>query len=100
MYSVKRALTENASMLRELAIQTFEETYAQYNTREDMEAYMEISFSPYIVEEELLDSNTEFLLCFSDKIPIGYAKLNYNKPCEALPGIITTELQRIYVLKD
>src|SRR5436190_10149706 len=100
MFEIKKAGPEQAQILRRLAIQTFIEAYSAFNTKEDMEAYLEKSFSPQAVTREMDEEGTDFFICYSGGMAVGYTKLNYDKACEAIDSSRVTELQRIYVLRD
>lgn len=100
MFEIKKAGIAETELLCKLGAQTFTDAYAANNTKEDLEAYNKKSFAPEVILAELNEINTEYYLCFDGPLAIGYLKLNFDKACEAFESDQTTELQRIYVLKE
>ncbi len=96
---IRRGSAEDAVALAELAARTFRDTFEDENTPADMEAYVEESFSPQRVRQELEDPDHIFLLAFLDSgsSPIGYAGLRAGAPGPSVRGPQPVELRRIYV---
>lgn len=80
--------------------QTFIETFAGYNTAEDMKKYLEDSFGIDKLTEEVSDKNSEFYFALLDDNVIGYLKVNYGQAQTELKDKKAIEIERIYVLKD
>jgi diamine N-acetyltransferase len=87
---------EDAKMLSELGAKTFYDTFAQENTRENMDAYLKNSFSPEIQIKELSEPDAVFLIAESDGTPIGYAHLILKSKDESIHGDKPLEIRRIY----
>ena len=100
MFSIRKATGNDIDALCKLGAQTFTDAYATNNTKEDLAAYIQKSFSRKQIEMELNTPNTTYFLCYDDDKLIGYSKLNFNTPCEAFKNDNVSELQRIYVLKE
>lgn len=93
---VRQAVLSDCIPLRELAAFAFRNTYAWYNTVEDMDQYVNNYFSEEKISEELADPKIKYLLaCSGDEIT-GYAKLSLQpeelKTCSERP----LEIARLY----
>jgi len=89
----------HALALSHLAQQTFTETFAAYNSQENMDAYLKKQLLPHLLEEELKDPLQVYFLAFCKEALIGYAKIKKSKPPSGINFTPTLELQRLYVLK-
>ncbi|HSC54125.1 MAG TPA: GNAT family N-acetyltransferase [Phnomibacter sp.] len=86
--------------LQEISRLTFHETFAAYNTEENMKSYLEEGFSTVKLSAELTDSNVEFYFAMLHNKVIGYLKLNFGASQTELQDNNALEIERIYVLKD
>lgn len=94
---MREASPADAGLISKLAAETFFETYAWYNTPENMRAYTEKHFSPQQTENELKEPFTRFFLCYHAGEAIGYAKLRAVEQPPGLEGKRHIEMERIYV---
>ena len=77
MEIVLRACTEqDTEMLRELAAQTFCETFAGDCSETDMRGYIQTALSPESVRAQLQNPASLFICAFCDGAAAGYVKLN------------------------
>ncbi|MFO1315567.1 MAG: N-acetyltransferase [Burkholderiales bacterium] len=95
---IRTATPADAERLAVLAERTFRDTFADYNSADDMEAYVRDAFAPGRVRAELADRANTFLLAFVDGAdpPCGYAKLRTGTTDPAVTGPDAVELQRLY----
>ena len=93
------ATPKDAALLTALSIDTFCETFAPYNKKEDMDKYISEEMNLTRITEELNDDNNIFFLASDNGIPIGYAKVRGTKIPEALKNNSPLEIERIYVLQ-
>ncbi len=94
------AITEDVPALSALLSRAFRSTFGSDNTPNDMEQYVERSFSPAQIRSELEDPSCTFMLAFagsSDNEPIGCAKLKSGSADPAIKGSNPLELERLYV---
>ena len=98
--TIKKAEETDAGILAELGTATFYETYAAFNTKEDMETYVQAHYQLAALGQELAQRNNFFFIAYADNIPAGFIKLRTTKNPEALAGRKHIELERIYVLKQ
>jgi ribosomal protein S18 acetylase RimI-like enzyme len=96
---IERVNNNNIDELRELAIQSFIETYSWANTEENMQLYVDRYFSVKLLREEINNPDCQFYLALLEEKPIGYIKLNFGQAQTDIKDDKSLELERIYVLK-
>jgi ribosomal protein S18 acetylase RimI-like enzyme len=94
--SIRHATHDDISLLVELGIKTFYDTFADVNTKADMDLYLEKNFNVPQVSSEIKDVNNIFLIAYYDGIPAGYAKLRKGSTPSELDGENAIELERLY----
>jgi ribosomal protein S18 acetylase RimI-like enzyme len=77
------------SLLQEISKSTFEETFAAFNTKEDMTHYFEHNLSLDQLAFELQAPASSFYFIYVEEELSGYMKLNVSE---------TFEIERIYIL--
>ena len=83
--------------LRTLSIQTYYETFAAFNTPENMEEYLNRAFDREKLRRELSDKNSMFFVLLSDEKPAGYLKVNEAPSQTDVNDPASLEIERIYV---
>jgi ribosomal protein S18 acetylase RimI-like enzyme len=86
--------------LIDISRQTFFETFADFNTGENMNQYLSESFNDERLTSELLNANSEFYFAEVSGLPAGYLKVNFGDAQTDIHGKNAMELERIYVLKE
>jgi ribosomal protein S18 acetylase RimI-like enzyme len=86
--------------LQSIGRQTFFESFADQNTAEDMQKYLDNNLSIDKLKNELADKNSEFYFATLDNKVIGYLKINFGQAQTELKDKSSLEIERIYVLKD
>lgn len=89
----------DAAALAKLSTDTFFETFASFNTKEDMAAYLSQHFTPARLREELEDPASAFVIARYDGTLAGYMKLKRSVAPEELGAQQTLEIERLYVLQ-
>lgn len=84
--------------LREIAIQTFSETFLAENDEEQMKKYIDDKLSIEKLQEELSNEQSEFYFAKVDHQIIGYLKINIEDAQTEKLGNTCMEVERIYVL--
>ena len=87
-------------LLQTIGKQTFIETFAEVNTKENMETYLAKKFTTEKLTEELTNPNSRFYFAMLNDKVIGYLKLNFSEAQTELKNNNTLEIERIYVLKE
>lgn len=86
--------------LQQISKETFVETFAALNTKENMQKYLDEALSLEKLSAELISPHVLFYFaCLGDKI-IGYLKLNFGGAQTELHDDRAMEIERIYVLKE
>lgn len=86
--------------LQKIGRQTFQETFADSNSEENMKSYLEEGFSFEKLTEELKNANSEFYFAKIDNEVISYLKVNFGESQTELKDNKALEIERIYVLKE
>ncbi len=85
--------------LQKIAIQTFIDTYAVYNTEENMRRHLENAFNESQLTVELLNPDSEYHLAFQEGQVVGFIKTNIWPSQTDENWRDGLELERIYVLQ-
>jgi len=98
-FDVRKANAKDIDDLLTLGIQTFQDTFAEYNTPENMKLYIEKSFSREQLQQELNEPDAAFFVAFDQDKMVGYARVRKGNSPEGLPSTNALEIERIYVRK-
>jgi len=97
---IAKAGLKDIEKLQDIGRQTFYETFAEGNTEENMQKYLEEGFSNQKLHNELSDPHSEFYLALLDTRVVGYLKVNSGQAQTELKDSTSLEIERIYVLKE
>jgi ribosomal protein S18 acetylase RimI-like enzyme len=98
-FRIDRINPEEVSLLSEIAINTFSETFSETNTAENMEAYYARCFREDVFLEEMKNPKSWFYFIRKGEIVAGYLKINIDDAQTELREKDGFEIERIYVLK-
>lgn len=90
---------DDVSALQQLARTAFAETFKDHNTPENVEKYIDQSFTIEKLTEELHNKCSQFYFALIDEVPVGFLKVNVGDAQTELQDGEGMELQRIYVLR-
>ena len=96
---VRLVTTTDLSRLQTIGRLTFAETFSESNSEENMQLYLNNSFSIEKLTAELNDSNATFYFATFENEVIGYLKLNCGLSQTELTDENAVEIERIYVSK-
>ncbi len=85
--------------IREIAIQTFSETFLVDNDEHQMQKYIAEKLSKEKLQDELSNEHSEFYFAKVEHQIIGYLKLNIAEGQTEKLGNRSMEVERIYVLQ-
>lgn len=89
---------EAVSALRTIAIQTFLDTYGQFNTPENVKVHIATAFNETQLIGELQNPQVSYYFAYHHQTLIGYLKLNVgHSQTEPMP-VTHLEIERIYVI--
>ena len=98
--SIRYAGAADAELVADMSRQTFYDTFAAVNTKEDMDKFMNEQFSKEALMEEVADSKNIFLLAFDADSPVGYAFMREGEKRPEFEGKSSIEIARIYATKS
>jgi ribosomal protein S18 acetylase RimI-like enzyme len=95
--TIRICTAKDVASLVTLGRKTFVDTFAVHNTAEDMEIYLDKTFTKEKVEEELCEPGAVVFMALHNDMPVGYARVRTSKTPEELNGQRTLEIERLYV---
>jgi ribosomal protein S18 acetylase RimI-like enzyme len=96
---IKKIIIKDLAQLQKIGISTFSETFAEHNTKEDLEKYLKESFAADKLIAELENPDAAFYFAEVDDTVIGYLKINFGDAQTELKDNKSVEIERIYVLQ-
>lgn len=97
---IREISLSDTAAFTQLCKETFIDTYAAYNTVEDMQHYVEMNFTENVISQELQNDSLLFFCIEWNNELIAYIKLNSKSFCEAASQINSLEVARLYVKKE
>ncbi|HEX8316357.1 MAG TPA: GNAT family N-acetyltransferase [Flavisolibacter sp.] len=97
---IRTATKDDAVLIADISRQTFYDTFAADNTKEDMDKFLEMQFTRGKLMLEVGFRENTFLLAYVDDEVAGYVKLRDGKLPVELKGSGALEIARLYVLKE
>ncbi|MGN6436896.1 MAG: GNAT family N-acetyltransferase [Agriterribacter sp.] len=97
---ITKASANDALIIQRIAKETFFETFSSRNTEENMQKYLNESFSEKKVMEELNNPDSLFYIAWDNDQSIGYLKLNVGKAQTEIQDDSAIEIERIYVKSE
>ncbi|WP_318503220.1 GNAT family N-acetyltransferase [Bacillus sp. T3] len=94
---IKKCTLEDSSILQEISYETFNDTFKDQNSPENMNAYLERAFNLKQLEKELSNVSSEFLFVYFHDEVAGYLKVNINDAQSEEMGDESLEIERIYI---
>lgn len=98
-FCIREAVIEDWKLVQQIGSKTFYETFADSNTEEDMQKYLQENFTEQKVKKQIEDKYSTIYLALQDGQPMGYLKVNYGPSQTELQDDRSLEIERIYVLK-
>jgi ribosomal protein S18 acetylase RimI-like enzyme len=99
-FDLHRVQKADLLALQEISRQTFLDTFAEVNTKEDMSQYLEVNLSLDQLAEELNNPSTSFYFVKSNNEILAYLKLNEAKAQTEKREVPSMEIERIYVRSE
>jgi ribosomal protein S18 acetylase RimI-like enzyme len=94
--TIRYATAADAENIALLSRKSFYDTFVEFNTKEDMDKFMNESFSMQVLMDEVKEKEHIFLTAFIDDELIGYAKITESKNPPELENINAIEIMRLY----
>jgi ribosomal protein S18 acetylase RimI-like enzyme len=97
---IREATVEDARLIANISHQTFYETFAAHNSKEDMDKFLNQQFTKGKLIMEVGARGNIFLLAYDDDIVAGYIKLRDERVPPAMGTVAAMEVARIYAMKN
>ncbi|MFI2984158.1 GNAT family N-acetyltransferase [Bacillus velezensis] len=97
---LKKCSLNDITELREISIETFNDTFKDQNSPENMKAYLENAFRSEQLKKELSNLSSQFYLVYYHNDLAGYEKVNMNEAQSEKMGEDSLEIERIYIRKN
>ena len=94
---INQVAVNEVEKLRQLAIETFRETFAEDNSSQDMKNYLDKQFNIQQVSKELNNPMSAFYFAQIDGEHVGYLKINWGTTQTEQVARNGLEIERIYV---
>lgn len=94
---IKKCSLEDLPLLQKISYETFNDTFKDQNSPENMKAYLEKAFNLNQLEKELSNVYSQFFFVFLNHEVAGYLKVNTNDAQSEDMGDDSLEIERIYI---
>jgi len=96
---IRFATKQDAGLIADLSRQTFYDTFADRNTKENMDKFMSEQFKRENLMEEVAAAGNFFIIAEANNETIGYARMRENKNPDGLGDVAAIEIARIYSIQ-
>jgi ribosomal protein S18 acetylase RimI-like enzyme len=96
---IRKISIDHLAQLQKIGKTTFAETFTEHNTKEDLDKYLEESFSNEKLSSELNNPYSSFYFAEIEDNVVGYLKINFGASQTELKDNKAVEIERIYVLQ-
>ena len=100
MITIRFATTADAPLIADMSRQTFYDTFAPHNTKEDMDKFMNEQFTKEALMNEVGAGNNIFLLAYDGEEPVGYVRMREGEKRFEFDDKTSIEIARIYAVQS
>ena len=93
---IRIAEKKDAELVADLSRRTFYDSFARYNTEENMRLFQDRQFTREMQMAEVGKPGRIFLLAYIGEEPVGYASMREDEPPGDLAGARAMEIHQIY----
>jgi len=97
--TIRKCTREHLNQLRDISYQTFNETFKNQNSAQNMQLYVEKAFNLPQLEKELIHPFSQFFFVEIQGEVAGYLKVNTDEAQSEKMGEEALEIERIYIKK-
>src|SRR5512141_2673611 len=97
---IREATVEDARLIANISHQTFYETFAEHNSKEDMDKFLNQQFTKGKLIMEVGARGNIFLLAYDENVVAGYVKLRDERVPPGMGKVTAMEVARIYVMTN
>ncbi|WP_442600081.1 GNAT family N-acetyltransferase [Neobacillus sp. D3-1R] len=95
--NIQECKLEDLFILQKISYETFNDTFKDQNSPENMKAYLEKAFNLKQLEKELSDPSSQFYFVYFHNEVAGYLKVNTDDAQSEEMGDESLEIERIYI---
>lgn len=95
--NIKKCNIKDLPKLLEISYETFNETFKNQNSPENIKAYLERAFNLKQLEKELSNISSQFFFVYLNNEVTGYLKININDAQSEEMSDESLEIERIYI---
>lgn len=95
--SIKKCSIKDLQILQKVSVETFTDTFKDQNTPENMKAYLDKAYASKKLENELLNTSSQFFFIYLNEELAGYLKVNTDDAQTEEMKNDSLEIERIYV---
>lgn len=97
---IKKCTEKDLSKLKTISINTFKETFADDNSKEDMDLYLKNAYNSDKLLKELTSKESSFYFIYVEDKVAGYLKINIGNEKTENKTENSLEIERIYILNN
>ncbi|PAE13875.1 GNAT family N-acetyltransferase [Niallia circulans] len=94
---IEKCTIADIHKLQDISLETFDETFRNQNSPENMKDYLEKAFNLEQLKKELSNLSSQFYFVYLDKELAGYLKINRMDAQSEQMGEDSLEIERIYI---
>lgn len=98
MIRIEEARFDQMQALRQVAISSYADTFADSNSPENLTAFFETNYNLPQLEREFHEPGSKLYLALDETDVVGFVRLRQSNEVVSYLGENTIELQRLYVL--
>lgn len=95
--TIRRCTLEDVQQLQEISYETFNETFREQNSPENIDDYLEKAFNRPQLEKELKNPSSQFFFAYVNNELAGYLKINTDQAQSEKMSEDSLEIERIYI---
>ena len=100
MIIVREATLKDAELIADMSRETFYDSFAAQNSKEDMDIFLRESFAKDALIKEVGAERNIFFLGYDGNEPVGYARMRENNIPPELGTDRAMEIARLYAVKN
>jgi diamine N-acetyltransferase len=97
---IREATVEDAVLIANISHQTFYDTFAAYNTKQDMDKFLGQQFTKGKLMMEVGAKQNIFLLAYEGNTVAGYAKIRDDRVPVSMGNVSALEIARLYAMNN
>lgn len=94
---IREALRSDLTAVRKVAVESYVDKFSEFNTPENMEAFLATTYSERAFEQEFDEPGSKLLVACEAGQIVGFVRLRTSREVEEKLGPSAIELQRLYI---